>query len=325
MTDPTRPDHELVSAGGIRPDAVAVADPALVEEQTNTEVPPGESRAPRSLWTDAWLDLRHNPYFIVAAVMILLLLLVAIVPGLFTSNDPTQCTLSNSRKGPTSGHPFGFTLQGCDVYARTIYGARASITVGVFVTVAASLLGGTVGVMAGYFGGWIDSILSRITDIFYALPLLLGAIVFLSAFPNRNVWTVVGALAVLGWTQIARISRGAVIEVKEADYVVAARALGASSRRIIMRHVLPNAIAPIIVVATISLGIYIVAEATLSFLGIGLPPNVISWGNDISSAQPYVRVAPHMLLFPAGALSIAVLTFIMLGDAVRDALDPKLR
>jgi oligopeptide transport system permease protein len=197
--------------------------------------------------------------------------------------------------------------------------------VGLITTVGVVLIGGTIGAIAGFYGRLADTLLSRLTDIFFGIPLVLGAIVFLSSFPSRNIWTVVAALALLGWTQIARIMRGSVISVKESDFVVAARALGASNRRILTRHILPNAVAPVIVVATISLGIFIVAEATLSFLGIGLPATTVSWGNDISDAQVSLRSAPHVLLYPAAALSLTVLSFIMMGDAVRDALDPRLR
>lgn len=286
-------------------------------------VPKGEK--PRSLLSDAWHDLRRSPIFVVSSVLILFLIFVAAFPGLFTNVDPRFCELKNARAGSSSGHLFGFDRQGCDVFARTLYGARPSMLVGVLVTLGAVVVGGFIGAMAGFYGGLVDSVLSRVTDIFFAIPLLLGAIVFLQAFPERNVWTVVLVLVVLGWTQIARIMRGAVIGVKEADFVLAARALGANNRRLLVRHILPNALAPVIVVATISLGIFIVAEASLSFLGIGLPPSTVSWGNDISSAQPALRTAPHILLWPAGALSITVLSFILLGEAVRESLDPRLR
>jgi oligopeptide transport system permease protein len=286
---------------------------------------PQRTDKPRSLLSDAWHDLRRRPVFLISAALLLFLIVVAVLPGLFTNTDPKFCELSNSRGGPTAGHPLGFDKQGCDVYARMVYGARPSILVGVLTTIGAVLLGGTIGALAGFYGGLTDSLMSRITDVFFAIPLLLGAIVFLSAIEARNVFTVVLALVVLGWTQIARIMRGAVISVKEADFVLAARALGASNRRILVRHILPNALAPVIVVATISLGIFIVAEATLSFLGIGLPPSTVSWGGDISTAQNSLRSAPRILLAPAAALSVTVLSFILLGDAVREALDPRLR
>jgi oligopeptide transport system permease protein len=206
-----------------------------------------------------------------------------------------------------------------------IYGARASVAVGILVTTGVVIIGGIVGAVAAFYGGAVDSLLSRLVDVFFAIPLLLGAIVFLQAFPFRNIWTVVAAIMLLGWPQMSRIMRGSVISVKESDFVTAARALGASDLRILIRHILPNAIAPVIVVATISLGLFIVLEATLSYLGIGLPDSTVSWGGDINAAQQSLRSAPHVLLYPSIALSITVLAFMLLGDAVRDALDPKLR
>ncbi|MFG3283138.1 ABC transporter permease [Streptomyces sp. NPDC048111] len=293
--------------------------------------PAGQVDKPRSLWSDAWGDLRRRPVFILSALLILLLIAISIAPSLFTSVDPRAGDLRNHYlTTPSWGHVFqpdwfGYDGQGRSIYARTLYGARASITVGICVTAAVTLIGGITGMVAGYFGGWVDTLISRVTDIFFGIPLLLGALVLLSAFTNRTVWTVVFALGVLGWTQMTRVMRGAVITAKAADYVTAARALGASTFRIMLRHILPNAVAPVIVVATIALGGYIGAEATLSYLGIGLQDPTISWGIDISSAKNVIRTAPHALFFPAAMLSLTVLAFIMLGDAVRDALDPKLR
>jgi oligopeptide transport system permease protein len=285
----------------------------------------GPSARARSLWSDAWHDLRRNPIFIVSALLILFLVLIAIWPQLIASGDPLACDINMSQLGPAPGHPFGFDTQGCDVYTRTVYGARASVTVGVCATAGAALLGSILGGFAGFFGGWWDALLSRISDIFFGIPIILGGLVFLSVVTNTTVWPVVGFIVLLGWTQIARIARGAVITAKQNDYVQAARALGAGPTRMLLRHIAPNAIAPVIVVATIALGTYISLEATLSFLGVGLKPPTVSWGIDISSASTQIRDAPHMLLWPAAALSVTVLAFIMLGDAVRDALDPKLR
>jgi oligopeptide transport system permease protein len=302
-----------------------------VEQQTLIEPDPAKREQARSLWGDAWRDLRKRPTFIVSAVLILLLIVIAVFPGLFTDTDPRAADLThNYLRRPDytdffGAGWFGYDGQGRSIYARVLYGARASITVGICVTLAVTVLGGLTGMTAGYFGGWVDAVLSRLTDIFFGIPLLLGALVLLNAFATRNVWSVVIALAVLGWTQLARVMRGSVITVKQSDYVVAGRALGAGTGRLMFRHILPNAIAPVIVVATIALGGYITAEATLSFLGIGLQDPTISWGVDISSAQKVIRQAPFALFFPAAALSVTVLAFIMLGDAVRDALDPKLR
>ena len=285
-----------------------------------------DESAPQSQWGEAWRYLRRRPTFWVAATLILLALLMAVFPSLFTSVDPRQCVLANSLDGPQPGHPFGFDRQGCDIYSRTIHGARASVSVGVLTTIAVVLIGTTFGALAGFFGGWIDTILSRITDIFFAVPLVLAAIVVMQVFKeHRTIMTVVIVLAIFGWTNIARISRGAVMGVKNEEYVTAARSMGASRMRILSSHILPNAAAPIIVYATVALGTFIVAEATLSFLGIGLPTTVVSWGGDISAAQATLRTRPMVLFYPAIALALTVLSFILMGDVVRDALDPKSR
>ena len=285
-----------------------------------------DESAPSSQWGEAWRYLRRRPLFWIAAVMILVAILLAIAPGLFTSTDPRLCELSKSLAPAEPGHPFGFNRQGCDIYARVIYGARASVAVGILTTLLVVVLGSMIGAIAGFFGGWIDSVLSRITDIFFAIPLVLAAIVVMQMFKeHRTIVTVVLVLGLFGWVSIARITRGAVVSIKNEEFVQSARSIGASSWRILFSHILPNAAAPIISYATVALGTYIVAEATLSFLGIGLPPTFVSWGGDISDAQASLRVAPAVLFYPAGALGLTVLSFIMMGDVVRDALDPKAR
>ncbi|WP_402464245.1 ABC transporter permease [Isoptericola aurantiacus] len=281
--------------------------------------------APTSLWRDAWREMRARWLFWVSAAVIVLVVLVAIFPGLFTSIDPRSCDLTKALEGPQAGHPFGFDRQGCDIYSRTVYGARASVVVGVLATTMVVIIGTTIGAIAGYYGKWFDTILSRITDIFFAIPLVLAAIVIMSVTTNRTSFLVAFVLALFGWTQIARITRGTVMSVKNNEFVTAARSLGMSRGQILVRHVLPNSAAPIIVYATVALGQFIVAEATLSFLGIGLPPSVVSWGGDISAAQGAIRTNPEILLYPAGGLALTVLGFMMMGDVVRDALDPKAR
>lgn len=285
-----------------------------------------DESAPSSVWGEAWRKLRRRPLFWVSAALILTAVALAIAPGLFTTTDPRMCELSHSLGDPTSGHPFGFDKQGCDIYSRMIYGARASVMVGVLTTLFVVVLGTVLGALAGYFGGILDSVLSRITDIFYAIPLVLAAIVVMQMFKeHRTVFTVVVVLGVFGWTNIARITRGAVMSAKNEEFVTSARAVGASRWHILTSHIMPNAAAPIIVYATVALGTFIVAEATLSFLGIGLPPEIVSWGGDISRAQVSLRTQPMVLFYPATALALTVLSFIMMGDVVRDALDPNNR
>lgn len=285
-----------------------------------------DESAPRSMWGEAWHTMSRRPLFWFSAIVIVLALLLAIFPWLFTSVNPNACLLKDSLKLPSAGHIFGFDLQGCDIFARTIYGARSSVTVGVLATIIVTLIGTVVGALAGFYGGIWDSLLSRVTDIFFAIPFVLAAIVVMQMFKtHRTIWTVVLILAVFGWPQIARITRGEVMTIKNEEFVTASRSLGAKRISTLVSHILPNAAAPIIVYATVALGSFIVAEATLSFLGLGLPVDIVSWGADISRAQVSLRSQPSVLFYPAGALAMTVLGFIMMGDVVRDALDPKAR
>ncbi|MBC9005726.1 MULTISPECIES: ABC transporter permease [Micromonospora] len=301
---------------------------------TNAGLPESaKQQKPRGLLGDAWIDLRRKPLFWISATFILLFILMAAFPSLFTSGDAVNGTLERSRVEPSSAAWFGYDVQGRDVYARVIYGARASIVVAVVSTLLTLFVGGAMGIIAGYRGGWVDALLSRIADIFFGLPFVLGSIVILTTFngsgTDNGEWTIMGlvimSLSVLSWPVVMRLMRSSVLATKEADYIVAARALGASTGRIILKHLLPNCLAPLLVYGTILVGSFIGAEATLSFLGIGLKNPVVSWGIMISEAQNYIRVSPFLLFFPAAFLVTAVLSFVMLGEAVREALDPKLR
>ncbi|GAA4599284.1 ABC transporter permease [Planotetraspora phitsanulokensis] len=291
------------------------------------------SNKPRSLWQDTWDILRHRKIFWISLIMLILFLLMAAFPSLFTHKNPDYATLAKSMEPPSGEAWFGYDLQGRDVFARTIYGARTSIIVGVLATLLTVVLGGIAGVLAAYYARWVDSVLSRIGEIFLGVPYVLGAIIILGTVapaqssPDRVtiMAVVIIVLAVLGWPILMRIARSSVIQAKHQDYVQAARALGAGPFRIIFKHLLPNSLAPILVYATITIGSYIGAEATLSLLGIGLREPVISWGIAIADHTSYIRTGAHAMLFPAAFLSLCVLTFVMLGEAVRDALDPKLR
>jgi peptide/nickel transport system permease protein/oligopeptide transport system permease protein len=289
----------------------------------------GAAGRSRSLAADAWHDLRRSKIFWTASALIVVVVLMAAWPSLFTSADPHDCVLSRQHHGPSGSAIFGYDFQGCDVYAKTVYGARYSIVVGVFSTLIAGLIGLAFGLSSGFFGGWIDALLSRFIDIMLGIPFLLGAIVLakrLSADPQDNgVLAVTVTLGILGWTTAARVLRSAVITAKNQDYVAAARMLGAGPGRLLFRHILPNSMASYVVVLTILLGINIASEATLSFLGVGLKGDAVSWGISISEASGYVRVAAGPLIWPSLFLAATVLAFIMLGDAVRDAFDPKLR
>jgi oligopeptide transport system permease protein len=289
----------------------------------------GKPEKPRSLFTDAVSDLRRSPVFWVALVLVVLAISMAVFPTLFTSADPRSCALSRQHVGPSGSAFFGYDYQGCDVYARAVYGARNSVVVGFVGVALTTVLALVIGMSAGYFGGWLDSLLSRVIDIVLGVPFLLAGVVLASRLSqggrSTNIIPVILVLGLLGWTSAARVIRSSVISAKNQDYVAAARMLGARSGRIMWRHILPNALAPMVVVLTIALGAFISSEATLSFLGVGLKGNAISWGIDIATGQLHVRQAVAPLLAPASFLGFTVLGFIMLGDAIRDAFDPKLQ
>lgn len=296
----------------------------------------GEMRQ-QSLWGDAWRTLRRKPGFLFGATVLIVLTVMSIWPSLFTSVDPGVTDLSRSLEEPSADAWFGFDVQGADFYSNVIYGARVSMIIGLAVVLGALLIAVTLGALAGFYGGLTDSVIARLTDVVYGLPFILGAILILQVLPGifqrlglqddsgRSLIHVVAALVVLSWMTPMRLVRSTVLSVKGADYVQAAHGLGASNRRIILRHILPNAIAPVLVYGTILAGTVIAAEAALSFLGVGLQLPAISWGVQLNLAQNYLRTAPHLLLFPGVFLSVTVLSFILVGDALRDALDPKLR
>lgn len=313
--------------------SLAVGASSTLPSATAEPATAGPAEKPRGLLSDAWYDLRRKPLFWISGGFILLFLVMAAFPALFTSSDPTEAILARSRQGPSGDAWFGYDVQGADLYARVIYGTRASIAVALLSTLGTMVLGSLMGILAGFRGGWIDSFLSRIAEIFFGLPFLLGAIVILFTFnppgSNHGKWSiamvVVSSIVILSWPVSMRIMRSAVLATRNADYILAARALGASNLRILTRHLVPNTLAPVLVYSTILLGSFIGAEATLSFLGVGLKPPVQSWGIMVAESQDYLRVSPQLLLFPAGFLVIAVLSFVTMGEAVREALDPKLR
>jgi len=296
--------------------ALGAVDAVRVSEKTS------------NLWIDAWRDLRGRWMFWVSGVVILLVIVVALFPSLFTAEPPNDgCFLDNSNAGPAPGHPLGFTKQGCDVFSRIVHGTSTSLSVGILATLLVAGLGLIIGGFAGFFGGWIDSLLMRAGDIFFAIPYILAAVVIMSVFIDyRNIVVISLAIGLFSWPSSARILRSEILRVKQSDFVMASTAIGLSRVRTMAAHVIPNSIAPLIVVSTVSIAASITAEATLSFLGVGLPNNVyMSWGNDISAAQQDLRVNPMTLIYPSIALSVTVLSFIMLGETIREALDPKAR
>lgn len=287
----------------------------------------GPTDKPRSLAGDAWRDLRRNPIFLVSCGFLLVVLSMAVAPGLWTDIDVSEtCQLKYARQSPSPGHPFGFDAQGCDLYSYVVHGARPSIMVGLIVTVLSALIAIVVGSLAGFYGGWLDALLQRVTDVFFGMPFVLAALLVLTRLDRHDVLSVSLVFVVFaGWPTMSRVMRGNVLGLKNADYVQAARALGASNLRLMLRHILPNAIMPLLVLSTLMVGSVIGAEAALTFLGVGLQYPTVSWGIALNKAQQYFLEAPHLLVFPSLFLVVTVLSFILIGDAVRDAFDPKLR
>lgn len=312
-------------------DSSGPAGPPLEDASTgldNDEGTAGPRRAEGFL-ADAWRELVHNPLFWLSGTIVVLILAVVVAPGpfagLFGHGNPHNCNLLDSNKGPQPGHPFGFDTQGCDLFANVIYGARDTVTIGLLVTASSLFIAIVLGSAAGYMGGVTDMLLGRTADIFFGFPFLLGALIILTAIPARNVLTVSLVLVVLGWPTMTRLMRSTVLSERSKDYVLAARALGASPYRILRKHILPNAVVPVIVYATLTTGGIMVVEATLTFLGVGLQAPAISWGLQLASAENEIQQYPHLLIFPGLFLSVTVLSFVTLGDSLRDALDPRLR
>ncbi|MBN8229187.1 ABC transporter permease [Corallococcus macrosporus] len=237
-------------------------------------------------------------------------------------HSPDAIDLTRELSRPTSGHLLGTGENGIDVLTHVLYGARVSLEVSFFAVVLSAAVGITLGGIAGYAGGLVDEALMRLVDVLLAFPGILLAL-FITAVLGPSLANVVFALSFTGWTGYARLTRGQVLTLRERDYVQAARALGSGPGRILVRHLLPNAAGPLLVQATFALPGAIVAEASLSFLGLGVPPGTPSWGALVDQGTQYLLVAPHVALFPGIALALTVLGFNLLGDALRDAMDPR--
>jgi ABC-type dipeptide/oligopeptide/nickel transport system permease subunit len=278
---------------------------------------------------EAWRRLRRNPVAVVSGAIVIFMVLVALFGPLLAPHPYDAQDRANALVGKTARHPMGTDNLGQDVLSRLMYGARVSLSVGVVVELIEVLIGVTLGLLAAYKGGLWDKILMRITDAMFAFPDLLFAILLVGivrpSSPVGSFLTVFVALALVGWPGMARLVRGQALALREKEYVEAARAIGVGGWGIATRHLLPNMLSPIIVAVTVDIAAVIMAEATLSFLGIGIQPPYPSWGRMISDARPYMESQPMLLVFPSIALALTVLAFNFFGDALRDALDPRLR
>ncbi len=293
--------------------------------EVRPEAAPARGGRLRGRVAGALLGYWRRPFLVVALVIIAVVAAMAAVPGLFTDIDPRDCDLASSRLGPRAGHPFGYDMQGCDYFSNVVHGARTSLLVGVLVAGLTFVIALVAGAAAGYYGGLVDTLVSRAADVVLGVPVTIASLVILYQFKSRGVGTIVFVLVLFSWAGTMRYLRGSVLQVKQLEYVQAARILGVGRLRILWRHVLPNAITPLIVMSTLSVGAGMTAEAGFSILGVGIKLPAFSWGLQISaaSADGNWQIAPLLMLFPALMLALTTLAFVVLGENLRDALDPR--
>lgn len=272
----------------------------------------------RSLASDAWRRFRRNKLAMAGLVIVVFLVLVGIL-GPFIVGDPAAQTIAINER-PTNQHWFGTDYLGRDVLTRVVYGIRLSLFIGVLATFLETVLGIAVGAIAGWFRGWIDLALMRFVDVMLGIPYLVLALVLVSVL-GKGISAVIITLALTAWLETARVVRAGFLQVRDLEYVEAARALGVPRRRIILRHILPNVFQPIVVLVAVGVGSAILAEAALSFLGVGVVEPQASLGGMINKSRSFIESAPHLLIFPGVAIVLAVLGFLLVGDGLRDALD----
>ncbi len=287
------------------------------------------------LWKDAWVRFRRNRLAVAGLVVVIVLIVMAFgarLPGtpgglwkiLHLAGDPFSQDVTNTYALPSWQHPMGTDILGRDLMARVFYGASISLAIGIIVQFLILFIGGGIGMAAGYFGGWIDNLLMRFTDIMYAFPDLLLVLVFVAAF-GPSFWSIFIALGLVYWTNLARLVRGQVLSIKEKEYVEAAIMTGTSPIKLILKHLVPNSLGPVIVTLTFGIPAAIFTEAALSFLGIGIRPPEPSWGVMIEDGYSGIFADPLQVIFPAIAVALTMLSFTFIGDGLRDALDPRMK
>jgi peptide/nickel transport system permease protein len=290
-------------------------------------------RPSRSLWSDAWRQFRRHHLAMLGVVVLAFLLVMTLIGPLVYRTPSDTIDYGSGLLGPSLQHPFGTDDLGRDLLARAMLGGRVSMAVGVVAVLIAITLGTLIGAVAGFFGGQVDSALMRLTDLFLALPPLpfLMLVVYLFRDPLKKVLgpevgifvLIVGVIGALNWMALARLVRASFLSVKQKEFVEAARCIGASDKRLMLSHILPNTLSAVIVAATVGVGAAIITESALSFLGVGFPPDMPTWGRLLFDAQNFVDLAPHWAIFPGLLIFLAVLSINYIGDGLRDALDPR--
>jgi|SRR5919108_354216 ABC-type dipeptide/oligopeptide/nickel transport system permease subunit len=297
------------------------AAPATAEAQA---LPRGLPARRASLWRDALERLARNRLAMAGLAVILGFACVALVAPLIAPYDYRTQLWDHIAEPPSRQFPMGTDLNGRDMLSRMIYGARISMTVGLVAQLIVVLIGVPVGAIAGYYGGRLDTLIMRVVDVMSAFPTLLFVILIMTML-GRGLFNIFIAIGLIGWVTLARLVRGQLLSIREKEFVLAARAIGAPTGRIILRHLLPNALTPIIVAVTFGVPHAIFTEAALSFVGVGINPPTPSWGQMVGEYQQYIRASWHMSLFPATAIGLLMLAFTFFGDGLRDALDPRMK
>ena len=293
----------------------------------------------RSLWRLTWERFVRHRMAVLSAFVLVVLGVLALAASLVESHlgvDANAVDLLMRFAAPSEAHPLGTDELGRDELVRLLYGGRVSLLVGLATAVISAVIGTLIGLLAGYYGGWLDSLLMRLTDTVIALPLLpllivlaavdlskLGVPPDLATAPEVSLYRIVLIISLVGWTTVARLVRGATLSLRERDFVLAAISQGAGGVRIMLRHILPNAVSPIIVATTLSVGTIILLESVLSFLGLGIQPPLASWGNMLTNAQELIWQAPQLAIYPGLLIFITVIAFNFVGDALQDAMDPR--
>jgi ABC-type dipeptide/oligopeptide/nickel transport system permease subunit len=280
----------------------------------------------RAFAFDTWRRLKRNRLAMVGLAMIVILFLVAIFAPVLATHDPIKQDLRESHLPPSREHPLGTDLHGRDLWSRLIYGTRIALLVGFLPQFVSLFMAIVLGLVSGYYGSWLDDLIMRLADAFFAFPSLLFMMAFMFVLGSKQgLLGIILGLGVVGWAGRARIMRGQVLSVKERAYIESARAIGVPTGRIIFRHILPNCLAPLIVITTMAIPGAIMAEAGLSFIGLGVPPPTPTWGQMLYSGRAYIRELPWLVIWPGLAIFVTVLSFNLFGDGLRDALDPYLK
>jgi oligopeptide transport system permease protein len=293
----------------------SLADTGFVAEETGEHL---------SLWQDAWTRLTRNRMAVIGLVIIAVFLLTALVAIFWTPYPTWKQALGPTYQGPSFAHPLGLDDYGRDILSRVMGGASIALSVGVGASLIASIIGIILGMLAGYYRGKVDLVISTLINISYGVPDLLIALIFVVLI-GRGVWNIILAIAITAWLGMARLVRGQTLSLREREFIEAARSIGTPNLKILSRHILPNALGPIVVQATYLVPAAIIFEAFLSLLGLGVPPPSPSWGGMASEGYKALQIAPHIVLMPCIALSLTVLAFNWVGDGLRDAIDPRMR